>query len=315
MTSGARPRTGRTDIAGQVRKVSAHHEQPGTASTTSGGSVSAGRSGIRKVACADCHNPHLTSALQVEPPNVSGLLQGVPGMDRNGVAVRPATYEYEICFKCHADFSGDVPYVFRAVSQTNLRLAFDINNPSYHPVLDMGKNLSVPSIPSSLSPTMRASQIIGCTSCHADDQGGSRGPHGSSFPPILKERYETSDGWAESYDVYALCYRCHERSSILADVSFQKKAIGRTTPSGGGHSGHLLAGTSCATCHDPHGVKVPPGLPPGTTGDHTSLINFAAQAVQPVPGAVYPVFRQTGTFSGSCTLVCHGVTHKAWSYP
>ena len=34
-----------------------------------------------------------------------------------------------------------------------------------------------------------------------------------------------------------------------------------------------------------------------------------------VPGAAVPIFRQTGTYSGTCTLVCHGVTHSAWSYP
>ena len=313
--SGTRVRMAQADIAGQVQKPSAHHEQPGALSATAGTTMSAGRSGVRAVACADCHNPHEVSTLPAELPNVSGMLQGVRGMDRNGVAVRPATYEYEVCFKCHADFSADVPYIFRAVSQTNLRLAFDTMNPSYHPVLDMGRNLNVPSIPSSLSPGMRSSQIIGCTSCHADDQGGSRGPHGSSYPPILKERYETADGTPESYDVYALCYRCHERSNILSDVSFQKKTVGRTTPSGGGHSGHLAAGTTCATCHDPHGVKVPPTVAPGVTGDHTSLINFSAQVVQPVPGTLFPVFRQAGNYSGSCTLVCHGVTHNARSYP
>jgi hypothetical protein len=62
-------------------------------------------------------------------------------------------------------------------------------------------------------------------------------------------------------------------------------------------------------------VKVPPTAAPGETGDHTSLINFSAQVVQPVPGTLFPVFRQAGNYSGSCTLVCHGVTHNAWSYP
>ena len=40
--------------------------------------------------------------------------------------------------------------------------------------------------------------VIYCTTCHADDEGGSRGPHGSSFPPILRERYETADNTPES---------------------------------------------------------------------------------------------------------------------
>lgn len=312
---GPRVRTARADIGGQVRKPSAHREQPGALASTSGGTPSAARTGVRTVACADCHNPHVTNRLEAQPPNVSGLVQGVRGMDRFGVSVRPATYEYEICFRCHGDFSGDIPYVARFVPGGNTRLSFDTNNPSHHPVVGPGRDPNVPSIPSSLSPAMTASQVIACTSCHADDQGGARGPHGSSYPPILKERYETADGTVESYEVYALCYRCHERTSILSDVSFQKKTSGRRTPSGGGHSGHLTARASCADCHDAHGVNVVAGPAFVVSGDHTSLINFAVQAVQPVPGSAYPVFRKLGTYSGSCTLVCHGVTHGEWTYP
>ena len=69
--------------------------------------------------------------------------------------------------------------------------------------------------------------MIYCTTCHADDEGGSRGPHGSSFAPILKQRYETADNTPESYDNYALCYQCHDRTSILRDASFRKKTCGR----------------------------------------------------------------------------------------
>src|SRR6185503_4165742 len=110
------------------------------------------------------------------------------------------------------------------------------------------------SIPSTLKPTLNASNMIYCMDCHSDDSNGSRGPHGSSFPPILKLRYETADNTPESYENYALCYQCHNRDSILSDVSFRKKAI-PSTATGGGHSGHLRAGIPCSVCHDPHGVK------------------------------------------------------------
>jgi predicted CXXCH cytochrome family protein len=314
VTGGTPARTGGADIAGQMRKISAHRDQPGALSSTSGETPSAARTASRTVACADCHNPHAANRAQARPPSVSGFLAGVRGVDRYGVAARPATYEYEICFKCHGDFSGDAPFVMRVVAGGNVRLAFDTNNASFHPVVGPGRSLNVPSIPSSLSPSMTVSAVIACTTCHADDGGVSRGPHGSSFRPILKERYETGDGTPESFDVYALCYRCHERTSILGDQSFQRKTA-RTTPSGGGHSGHLAARATCSACHDPHGVNVTGGAPPQGTGDHTRLINFSVQVVQPVPGSLAPVFRQTGTFSGSCTLVCHGVTHNAWAYP
>jgi hypothetical protein len=151
-----------------------------------------------------------------------------------------------------------------------------------------------------------------CTDCHRDDSGGSKGPHGSSFAPILRERYEITDGTPESLESYILCYRCHERTSILSDVSFRKKT-GVTIGNGGGHSGHLAKGATCSACHDPHGVN-PDNRP---SGSHTHLINFDSQIVAPVirtPNS-FPVFNDTGTFSGSCTLVCHGVTHNALSYP
>lgn len=302
---------GSVDIGRQVRKISAHHETPGLVAATLRGPGVSSRGGFPGVGCADCHNPHVGNAQKAEAPYASGLLRGVRGIDRNGGVVAAATYEYEVCFRCHADNSPDRNFVPRVLSGTNTRLAFAVENPSYHPVVGAAKNLDIPSIPSSFEPAMNASQQIACTSCHADDEGGSRGPHGSSFPPILKERYETADNTPESFDNYALCYRCHDRSSILRDLSFRKKTF-RSTPSGGGHSGHLAAGIPCSACHAPHGVEDAGAT---RTGSHTHLINFDVRIVLPKTGNAVPLFNDTGTFSGSCTLVCHGVAHDNASYP
>jgi predicted CXXCH cytochrome family protein len=305
--------SGPADIGAQVRKVSAHRERPGAETSTGLPSGTAGVTGVRRVVCADCHSPHLVSDRPADPPGASGLVAGVSGVDRNGIPVRTVAHEYEVCFKCHADSSGDVAFVPRYLRTTNTRLAFDTKNPSVHPVLASRPATDVPSIPSSLSPSMTTAQVLACTSCHADDGDVSRGPHGSSFAPILRERYETNDGTLESYESYALCYRCHERTSILADASFQRKALPRT-PSGGGHSGHLRAGASCAACHDPHGVSTSTGPGP-IAGDGTRLVNFDTRTVQPLPGSTYPSFTRTGPFTGTCTLVCHGVVHDNLSYP
>lgn len=307
-------RFGRTDIAGQVQKFSAHPESTTLPAGLSRGLGSGSRADLGAVGCSDCHNPHVANDQPADPPYVSGALRGVPGVDRNGAQVFPATYEYEICFRCHGDNTPDSEFVPRVVASTNTRLDFDVNSASFHPVVETANAVDVPSLPSSLSPRMRASDRIGCTSCHADDEGGSRGPHGSDFAPILKERYETVDGTGESYENYALCYRCHERTSILADQSFRARTF-RTTPSGGGHSGHLAAGAPCSACHDPHGVPTSGNEAFRPTGDHTHLINFDTRIVAPLPGGLPPAFKDNGSRSGSCTLVCHGVTHTATSYP
>jgi hypothetical protein len=152
-------------------------------------------------------------------------------------------------------------------------------------------------------PALTATSILYCTDCHGDDAGVSRGPHGSSFAPILRFRYETADGTRESEPAYALCYRCHNRTSILRNDSFRNE----------GHSEHLKEGATCSACHDPHGVA-----DDGLSGSHTHLINFDTRIVFPistVPPNNKPRFNDTGIFSGSCTLVCHGVTHNNLSYP
>jgi len=272
------------------------------------------------VECVDCHNPHVVNDVTAMPPYVSGRLQKVSGVLSDGVtAILPAQYEYEICFKCHAASASQIPFIPRVVNETNKSVQFNTINPSYHPVTGAGKNSFVPSIPGSdldAPPNLSTSSIIYCTDCHSDESAsnggsGSNGPHGSDYPPILKRQYETIMDTIESYQNYNLCYRCHSQAGILSDVSFQKQS-GGTTMSRGGHSGHLgsTVNAPCSVCHDPHGVK-----DDGLSGNHTHLINFDTRYVSPLPGNTFPTFTDTGTSSGSCTLVCHGQTHTNTSYP
>jgi len=261
------------------------------------------------VECVDCHNAHAVNSNPAGPPLVSGRLERVSGVTLGGVGASPATYEYEICFKCHADFNSAVYLsVSRVISESNIRFQFDPLNPSYHPVAANGKNLNIPSLsppsPDTEAPVgLNSSSRISCTDCHSDD-AGSKGPHGSSFAPILKRRYEIIENTSESYQNYGLCYRCHNRDSILRDDSFKKNASNK-----GGHSGHLAAGATCSACHDPHGIK-----DNFTTGSHTNLINFDTLVVTKL-GYAYPIFNDSGTFSGNCNLTCHGKQHNNLSYP
>jgi predicted CXXCH cytochrome family protein len=302
---------GMADIGGQIKKKSGHREQPGAGVLVLHNGQKGSFSSLGGVSCVDCHNPHAANREKASaPPDASGMLRGVAGVDSDGMAISSVRYEYEICFKCHGDYTSDFPTVPRVVNTVNKREAFARTNQSYHPVVEMGTNHNVPSIPSSAEPGLLASSMIYCTDCHRDDAGSSKGPHGSAFAPILRERYETADNTPESYENYSLCYRCHSRESILSDRSFQRKIAG-TTPLGGAHSGHLANRAPCSACHDAHGVPDDNG----TTGDHTHLINFDTRIVSPAPGYTFPIFKDLGTFSGSCTLICHGRVHLDETYP
>nr|MBF0221234.1 hypothetical protein [Desulfobulbaceae bacterium] len=272
------------------------------------------------VECQDCHDPHSTYDNPAVAPFVSGSLTNVKGIDQAGSEQYPAAYEYEICFKCHSHTNTVVSYVNRYLDENDTRREFATTNPSYHPVIGAGVNLDVPSLPSVTSPdqSMDEYSLIYCSDCHSGDDtakiggNGANGPHGSIYAPILRERYERADGTSESYQSYALCYRCHDRTNLLADQSFKRRTLG-TTSSKGGHSGHTAVnGVSCSVCHDPHGV-----VDNSASGDHTHLINFDSTVVSPASGEIYPLFDDTGNFTGSCALICHGVTHgsASHSYP
>ncbi|HEY2775796.1 MAG TPA: cytochrome c3 family protein [Candidatus Binatia bacterium] len=311
--------SGGIDIAAAIGKPSAHHEVPGElerrAATRSGRGGDPG-----SVTCTDCHNPHLVAGQGAvsagdDPTVAGGALRGVSGVDRNGITVSSVRYSYEVCLKCHGDNSPALLRTPRVVPGINLRRVFDPSNASFHPVFALGRDPDVPSIPSSFEPSMTATSMITCTSCHADDDGATRGPHGSMWKPILRERYETADMTVESSENYALCYRCHDRQSILSDRSFRPGAARNGHARGAGHRGHLEAGAPCSACHDAHGIESTGSPLAGATGSHTHLINFDTSIVAPKPGAAAPVFTDKGTFAGSCDLVCHGVVHDGAAYP
>jgi hypothetical protein len=167
-----------------------------------------------------------------------------------------------------------------------------------------GRNPDVPS----LMPGWTTASQVGCGDCHGSDgsrKAGGAGPdgvHGSNEPPLLLARYSTSDFTPESASAYALCYRCHRRegsNGILGDRSFP-------------HRVHVVdARTPCSVCHDPHGVSAAQG----TRRGNSHLINFDTSIVFPDPATGQIRFQDTGVFSGSCTLTCHGVQHSKLSYP
>jgi len=263
----------------------------------------------RHVECQDCHNPHAAFRATASAPNIPASLTGVSGVGASGAPVDTARYEYEICFRCHAD-GPDVPppYIERQILQPNIRLKVDLRNPSYHPIEEQGKNTDVPSL---IYP-LRETSLIYCSDCHAGSSGstgfGIRGPHGSNWPFLLEQSYSVADGTVESYQSYALCYKCHDRDVILSD--------GAT----GVHETHVKEqDATCSVCHDPHGISATQG----NSTNNSHLINFDISIVEPVPpnpndpndqNVGKLMFEDGGFNSGTCYLSCHGTVHSPCEY-
>lgn len=254
--------------------------------------------------CTSCHDPHTMNHGVASAPNVrsapvapsQGRLGRIAGVSVTGAAVPIANSEAEVCFKCHGDSNTTPPAIPRRSGLNNTRLQFSPSAVSMHPVGSPGRGAQVPS----LRPGWSTSSVMQCSDCHGSDSGTTAGVHGSTYPMLLTDRYETADYTSESAATYALCYKCHDRGSILDDRSFP------------GHRRHIVQErTSCAACHDGHGIA-------GTQGNmaaNAHLINFATNVVFPDRVTGKLEYRDTGGFTGECFLSCHGVDHSPKRYP
>lgn len=252
------------------------------------------------VECVDCHNAHEARG-RATGGQLPGPLAGVSGISIGGTFLREASFEYEVCLKCHGITSAPNPVVFRNDNVPNVRLQIDPKNPSFHPIADVGRNSTIRGLITPLTPASRTP----CTSCHNSEtavRAGSsmpRGPHGSSYRPILAAEYrlEATSG-SESYQLYALCYGCHDRNTLL-------KATG-----GFPHRRHVADnGASCAVCHDAHGSRQNAHLINFMTRDLTGRVAVTASSSGKLE------YGSTGLQSGQCFLTCHGSDHNPKTYP
>jgi len=224
-------------------------------------------------------------------------MRGVKGVDISGMPTAEASFEYEVCFGCHGLSEQQHTSVARVDSTTNARLEFDPVNASFHPVASPGRNTDIPGLIDGHGPA----SMIYCGDCHGSDEAGARGgvggPHGSVYEPMLAREYQTLDPYPESVQGYALCYRCHDRNTLLADRG------------GFPHRRHVVElAASCATCHDAHGSR-----------DNTHLINFMTRdrdgrGVVAPSGSGLLEFQDLGRFAGQCSLTCHGADHDPLVY-
>ena len=177
-------------------------------------------------------------------------------------AVTVATYEYQICFKCHSGYAwlpGSPPNGLSPNGsaltpvETDQAQEFSPMNMSGHPVvtgLDNYPNSIVISAKKGLlAAAMKApwnvnvgQQTMSCTDCHNTDAAtpAAQGPHGSAAQFIL--RGPNGNNWPNvqnSAFSTSWCANCHNNSS--------------TTYHGGNHNGNR-----CYECHIvvPHGGKI-----------------------------------------------------------
>ncbi len=226
----------------------------------------------RGAECTDCHNPHEMRSMRKK--RAPGTRKENP---YNGQG-----YEYELCFKCHADVADLPP------TEKDKKMEFE-GMRSSHPVVYAKRSGPVPS----LKPALWEGAFINCTDCHGSDDLADRGVHGSIYPHILRYNYQEEDGTAESEYTYALCYSCHDRMSILRDESFRY------------HSLHVSENQiSCHSCHDPHGSNNP------------YLIRFSSEGLTEVePSSSGKLeYESYGPRSGACFVSCHGKDHDPARY-
>lgn len=266
--------------------------------------------------CTACHDAH---------GRVEGL-RSKHAFDTHGQPVGglPTTWA-QVCFGCHAGNQA----VALSTSSGDLGPRFTKGSGSSHFI--GSRVLDRPDLPS-----LRGSTFLGrldCTSCHGNsDSVGAKGPHGSTFPRLLKAAFaHESDLGQLGAGGNGLCYICHSRASIEGNQSFplhrehlegftgpsskvkgrttvlqrfdERMSLGLRTPQDArpGRASQPFSGlgmvATCATCHDPHGSV-----------DNPSLIAFDRKVVGPSSvGGVS--FNRTGLGSGTCTLNCHGYDH------
>lgn len=118
----------------------------------------------RHVSCSDCHSPHAVTAGPAPAPLVSGRLRGSRGVSIGGGRVNEASFEYEVCLKCHGVKDAIGPGIARQDAVRNIRLKVSPGNPSYHPIAAAGKNARIVE----LEPGWSASSVISCMKACGD---------------------------------------------------------------------------------------------------------------------------------------------------
>ncbi len=285
----------------------------------------------RHAECPDCHNSHSASAQTgtALPPLSQASIAGVSGYDTAG-AQKPATREYQVCFKCHADSTnkpqsttyavygrtagrypqGPLPAGYpvpppRPADQYNVRLQFMStigHNVMGNSVVTTANGslraymLNIDGITNNTSRPLTTTSLLYCSDCHNSDQTrlfggtGPNGPHGSAYAHLLQLTLYQESATGGGGNTTAGSALCNKCHNLTLLTG---------TPHASEHRG-----AGCTTCHDPHGVIG------GTPGANRAMMNFDTAII--TAGTTYYGYYYMGTGSGQkgCYLRCHGETHS-----
>lgn len=262
--------------------------------------------GERHAECQDCHDAHAAQPYAVAPRNapwlpgpsrgVSGLaadygagFRGVPSGSTPVFALAvPATFEYEVCFKCHTSYSWNgnpfgpvVPSEYGSAGGTNIgqpdkAREFNPSNPAYHPIVAQGRNGGIRAEAFNPAAAVNADSRVYCADCHGADEpdpnsaARPRGVHGSGNPFLLKGPV-TRIG-ATGVSPNEICFRCHSANVYYDGVLDQGgQHISRYVGAVGDpaaaqcaadaqgrvslHCYHVkVQGNPCESCHASHGT-------------------------------------------------------------
>ncbi len=291
---------GGADIRSEMRKPSIHaRDARGTHDPHEGNN----RAPQRHATCSDCHNPHraMQPSAPSPAPEASQRLAGVSRVETTGgvagmaplytwrTAADPATAnEYEICFKCHSSWTRQPP------GQSDIALETSPASRSFHPIQAVGRNPRIDR--NAFVGDWDAQSRVSCTDCHSSDDDRVRGPHGSSYPFLLKKR-SPSISDPEPMSRGDLCFDCHS-FDVYADASSHatvQRASRFNAPAGHAfHSGTMKV--ACGVCHETHGSRREEALI--ATGRFPGISSYTQTAA-----------------GGTCNSTCHSTKSYVVSYP
>lgn len=240
----------------------------------------------RGVECSSCHNPHKAIAgshtyattANLSRNLVSNVLRGADGVAFNYTGLTNfqtvpagaytyipkstgATYEYQICFKCHTGYAWGAGTPPNGLSpngsvatpvETDAAQEFSPMNKSGHPIMTGLNNYPNSTTPKPLAAaalkapwnTNMGNQTMMCSDCHNTDASSpaAQGPHGSAYQFMLRgpnaanwPNVVLSTGYSTSW-----CANCHNNSAGMPHT----------------HEQHRVR--RCYECHIviPHGGKL-----------------------------------------------------------